>query len=184
MTFADDAPVARALDLVHVFHESTAGFGEPMAVAPETVPHPSRDLLDHTSHMTVTMERFHGGPVSLAVIDRKDCPDGRYAREIMLRRPDGRVVQHGIVRIDLERLTPATTAEIRGEAAPLGRILLEAGLLMEVHDVRLLRIVAGPHLASLFGVATGAETFGRVARIDLDGQPAIELLEIAAPPFP
>lgn len=183
MTCAADSPAARALDLVHVFHDSTAGFGEPMAVAPEAVPPTYRDLLDHTSHMTVTMERFHGGPVSLTVIDRKDCPDGRYAREILLRRTDGLVVQHGIVRIDLERLAPATAAAIRAEAAPLGRILLAAGLLMEVHDVRLLRVVNGPHLASLFGVATGTETFGRVARIDLNGQPAIELLEIAAPPF-
>ena len=181
MTAPADIPPARARELVGLFHPAAERFGEFAAVAAPDVPPAARRLLDHTSHMTVAMERFHGNVVDLDVVARTDCPDGRYAREILLRLPDGRVVQHGIVRIDLDRLGPTTAAAIRGETLPLGRILLATGRLCEVHDVHLLRVVAGPHLAGLFSTANATELFGRVAMIDLDGRPAIELLEISAP---
>jgi hypothetical protein len=172
--------VARALDLVRVFHADVAEFGRFTPLLASSLPAAPRQLLDHASHMTVAMERFHGGPVGLRVIDRREDAGGRYAREILLTSGTGRVVQHGIVRIDLGRLPEDSAAAIRSEQAPLGRILLAAGLLCEVHDVRLLGIAPGPHLAALFGDGPGRETFGRVALIGLDGSPAIELLEIVA----
>jgi chorismate-pyruvate lyase len=131
--------------------------------------------------MTLAMERFHGGPVQLIVAARRDCDDGRYAREILLTGPDGRIVQYGIVRIALDRLPIATATAIRLESEPLGRILTSAGLLCDVHDVHVLRVVSGPDFASIMGSPDGAETFGRVATIRLDSQPIIELLEIVAP---
>lgn len=177
----DHDGVMRALDLVRVFHPDVADFGRCTPCAAESLPEGSRRLLDHASHMTVAMERFHGGPVGLRVVDRKEDARGRYAREILLTDATGRVVQHGIVRLDLGRLPPDSAAAIRAERAPLGRLLLAAGLLCEVHDVRLLGIAPGPHLDSLFGGDPGRPTFGRVATIGLDGSPAVELLEIVAP---
>jgi hypothetical protein len=175
--------VLRARDLAAFFDADPAAFGRFDEVPAARLPAGPRRLLDHASHMTVAMEQFHGGPVGLRVVRRREDAAGRYAREILLTGPDGRVVQHGIVRIDLGRLAPAVAEAIRAEATPLGRILLTAGLLGEVHDVNLLEILPGPHLESLFERATAATgpTFGRVATIDLDGSPAIELLEIVAP---
>jgi hypothetical protein len=174
---------SRARDLVGVFHAERAAFGSFAEVSSDRLPSGPLQLLDHTSHMTVAMERFHGGPVGLRVVDRREEAAGRYAREILLTRPDGRIVQHGIVRIDLASLTAEVATAIRGEATPLGRILLNAGLLGDVCDVQLLEILPGPHLASLFkpDAAATAPTFGRVAEIHLGGSPAIELLEIIAP---
>jgi hypothetical protein len=173
-----ETAVARGRDLVSLFHPDIASFGNLRFAAPEQVPEAARQLLDHRSHMTVAMERRHG-PVRLRVVDRGEDPSGRYAREILLLRADGRVVQHGVVRIDLRLLAAETAAAIRAEAIPLGRILIDAGLLRDVHDVALLEIEPGPHLRRLFG--TAAPTHGRVATIDLDGVPAVELLEIVAP---
>ena len=178
---SDDRAQARGRALVEVFH-SLDDFGTVRPIAAEQLPQPARTLLDHTSHMTVAMEQFHGGPVGLRVVQKTGDLDGTYAREILLLMADGRVVQHGIVRIDLGRLPPDVAAAIRTESAPLGRILLDAGLLCNVHDVQLLSIVTGPWLAKLFEASPGAETFGRVALIGLAGQPVIELLEIVAPP--
>jgi hypothetical protein len=172
-----EAAVARGRDLVSLFHPDAASFGSLGLAAPESVPEAARQLLDHRSHMTVAMERWHG-PVRLRVVDRGEDSAGRYAREILLLAADGRVVQHGIVRIDLRRLAAEIAAAIRGESIPLGRILIDAGLLRDVHDVALLEIHPGPHLRRLFG--TGTMTHGRVATIDLDGVPAVELLEIIA----
>ena len=177
--------VARAVDLVRAMHADPAAFGRIREVAADAVPDVPRRLLDHRSHMTVAMERFHGGPVALRVVAERPAatnePGGRYAREILLLRGDGTVVQHGIVRIDLDAVPAETAAAIRARRAPLGRILIDAGLLCDVQDVRLLEISAGPHLAKLFGCAAGALVYGRVAAICVAGVAAVELLEIVAP---
>lgn len=166
---------------MRLFTGDVAAFGRIRAVAPEAVPSVARELLDHHSHMTAAMERFHGGPVSLTVVNQspRAADSNRYAREILLSRGDGAVVQYGIVRLDLAAVTPETAAAIRAAATPLGRILMDAGLLCEVQHVALLEIEPGPHLAGLF--QAGGRTFGRVAEIRVDGRPAIELLEVVAP---
>jgi chorismate-pyruvate lyase len=139
--------------------------------------------------MTVAMERWCGGQVGLEVVATRFTPaldsggHGLYAREILLTRGWGAVVQHGIVRIDLSLLDVETVAAILAAKVPLGRILIDANLLRDVHDVGLLEVVPGPHLRRLFGpaAAKAPRTFGRVAEISLGGRPAVELLEIAAP---
>jgi len=184
-------PVVRATSLVHLFCNS-AEFGLLHSVTPDQVPEPARTLLDHRSHMTVAMERFYGGDVRLRVVAKANDPlaptarNDWYAREILLETADGTIVQHGIVRIDLAHLDAATAAAIRAARRPLGRILIEAGMLREVHGVRLLHVAPGPHLRELlcggdFGGAAVEPLYGRVATIELDGRPAVELLEIVVP---
>lgn len=187
-------PLRRALTLAQLFC-SAEEFGVVRSVSPDEVPEPARTLLDHRSHMTVAMERFHGGDVRLRVVARledawKQCSnDGIYAREILLETQTGQCVQFGIVRIDLTHLDPATADAIRGARRPLGRILIDAGMLREVHAVKLLQIVPGPHLRDLLwggscqpgDMADASPLYGRVAEIQLDGRPTVELLEIVAP---
>lgn len=181
---SDDA-LARAGSLVDLVCESRGSFGAVDLVPPSAVPDPDRDLLDHSRHMTVTMERHHGCAVELRVVAERHPAGGAadsYAREILLVRPDGVVVQYGIVRIDLAALDAETAAAIRGRTAPLGRILMAAGVLCEVQRVALLRIAAGPRLRGLVGDVD--RLHGRVAEIAVDGKAAIELLEIVVPTAP
>jgi hypothetical protein len=176
-------PVRRASSLVALFCPLAGEFGHLSAVAPGDVPPVPRRLLDHRGHMTVTMERQHSCLLDLRVVaERNDAVDGepgRYAREILLATPAGRVVQYGVVRIDLAAIDPAVAAAIRGRGAPLGRILVQAGLLCEVQHVALVRVAPGPHLRGLFADA-GDLAYGRVAEIVVAGRPTIELLEIVA----
>jgi hypothetical protein len=183
MVVGSHPAVSRAIDLLCLFHPAKEGFAGVRAVEAPVVPQPYRTLLDHTSHMTEAMERHHGGPVSLRVVQvAEGSVDGRgYAREILLARGDGLVVQYGIVRIDLSIIDGATAAAIRAAEVPLGRLLIEAGLLRDVHDVGLLEVTPGQGLCRLFGHDGCPTTFGRVAEISLSGRPAIELLEVAAP---
>lgn len=181
MTGHGEGAVARAESLVHVFHDPTERFARFASVAADAMPPGARTLLDHSSHMTLAMERFHGGPVGLVVVARRDCEDGHYAREILLTDPAGRVVQVGIVRIDLAQFPEATAADIRSESTPLGRILLAAGLHCDVHDVQLLQIDTGPAFDAVAGGPAETKAFGRVASIAMDGVTIIELLEIVAP---
>lgn len=177
-------PAARARALVSLFCP-LAEFG--LITAAGAVPESYRRLLDHHQHMTATMENHYGGPVELEVVssravDDAAAPGGWYAREILLRRPapagGTMVVQHGMVKIDLDAVDAATAAAIRAERIPLGRILIDAGVMREVQHVALVAIEPGPRLARHLGAA---RTYGRVAHILLNGRAAVELLEIAAP---
>jgi hypothetical protein len=183
-------PCTRAGRLVAVFHPTPAAFGSFREVAAADVPDAARRLLDHESHMTVAMERFHGGPVGLRVVAVAAPAAGRadrYAREILLLGPDRGVVQHGIVTVDLTALDAASAAAIREAQTPLGRVLIGSSLLCRVQNVRLLEVLPGPHLRGLFaggGTPADASLYGRVAEIVLQGRTAVDLLEIAAPVVP
>jgi hypothetical protein len=181
MTAHRDDAAERARSLVRLFHAPSEHFARFASVAPDDMPPGPRTLLDHSSHMTLAMERFHGGPVSLVVVARRQCDSDHYAREILLTDPNGRVVQVGIVRIDLSCLPASTADAIRAESAPLGRILLAAGLHCDVHDVQLLQVDAGPEFAAVVGTPATSPAFGRAASIGLDGREIIDLLEIVAP---
>lgn len=172
--------VERALALIALFHDDQPAFtGVQEVVLPE-VPEPYAGLLSHHSHMTVTMERFHGGPVNLRVVAERGGPsdpaDHLYAREILLANGDGKIVQYGIVRIDLSPLPAESRDAILRKGEPLGRILIASGVHRDVQAVELVQLTPGPAFASLLE-ATGP-TYGRVAEIRLNGRPAVELLEV------
>ena len=167
---------ARADSLVSQFAAAET-FGSMRPVAAERVPHPYRELLDHHSHMTVAMERFHGQRVSLRVVAIRPQNDTAYLREILLLDSHGRPVQYGVVRIDLSLVAAEAAARIRAADTPLGRVLIEAGALCDIQQVELLEVTPGPHLEGLIGPDP---TFGRVATISVAGRPAVQLLEIVA----
>lgn len=169
----------RANRLVSLFFPEPCWFGEILEVGPHDVPEPVRQLLDHRSHMTVTLEAYVGGALGLRVMQdlREPLPGdsdpgvadspGRYAREIMLLSPRGKPVQYGIVRVDLRAVGTDVCERILAGSAPLGRVLIEAGTLRDVHDVALVRIAAGRELARRIGIEPGRTLFGRVATISL-----------------
>ena len=196
----------RAASLIADFVE-VSSFGRCHKCESDAVPQPFRQLLDHHSHMTVTMESFYGQPVSLEVLSVAERTQSQihefgYRREITLHcsrvnptaiigstvgssSVSGPIVQYGIVGIALELLPQSVANMIRAETAPLGRILIEAGLHRRVHDVALLKIEPGPHLRQILAEEASAEmpvTYGRVATIDVDERPVISLLEVVAPP--
>jgi chorismate-pyruvate lyase len=172
--------VQRGTALVSLFHEEREAFAGLRCVHPGSVAEPYAGLLAHNCHMTVAMERFHGGPVSLRVVAEKTVDRGtdgeRYAREILLSNEKGEIVQYGIVCLDLSPLPAASRQAILGKDQPLGRILIASGLHREVQAVELLEVTPGPAFGGLMQ-ASGA-TYGRVAEIRLDGQSAVELLEV------
>ena len=177
---ADGAAAQRARQLISLFRKDVEAFAGLRGVVAADVPEPYAGLLAHNSHMTVAMEWFHGGPVSLRVVAEctagEDATGGSYAREILLANGDGRVVQYGIVRIDLSPLPAASREAILGKGEPLGRILIASGMHRDVQAVELLQVVPGTAFGQLMGASQ--PTYGRVAEIQLDGRPAVELLEV------
>ena len=134
-----------------------------------------RMLLAHDGHMTVTVERFHNGPVDVRVLATKVAGDS-YARKILLaRESDGVVVQFGIMRLDLSVVSLAVRREVESQQTPLGRILIQHNVLTKVQLSKLFKVAPGHELAGYFGMRPDEITFGRTAVIHCDGEPAVEI---------
>jgi chorismate-pyruvate lyase len=145
------------------------------------VPPPYHDLLVHEHHMTVTVESFYGSLVDVRILDRRQSGDD-YARKILLAlQSDERVVQFGIVRIILHHCSSAVQAAIVAGQTPLGRILIEHDVLRRIEPTAYLRVTPNPAMMEWFSLAEPTPTYGRLAYIHCNEQPAVELVEIVAP---
>jgi len=174
-------PCVSADDLIRLFYDSTDKLGFFERVTSNVVPLVYRELLDHTNHMTVTVESHHADTVDVTVL-RSDEVLEHYRREILLTtHSSSKVVQYGIVRLNMKVLADKPRSEILAEKIPLGRVLIENDVLREIELFDLLRVQCGQVLANLFGVVVGTITYGRTALLYCDDEPAIELLEIVAP---
>lgn len=164
-------------------------------VPARAVPQPQRSLLAHESHMTVTLEAHHRGPVEVVVLDRA-LHDHHYARRILLLRggtaagESGRggsaVVQFGIMLFNLRFATGEARRDILSENVPLGRILIRHRQLRRISTHSLLEIEPDAEIRRHFGIAESAgrgakRVYGRLATIFCDEQPAVELLEVLPP---
>jgi chorismate-pyruvate lyase len=176
-----DGPCVTASELIRNYYQDQSQLGRFERVASPEIPGIYRRLLDHTNHMTVTVESHHADNVDVEVL-RSDIVDGLYRREILLRtHRSSVVVQYGIVRLYTKYLSERPRDEILGQRKPLGRVLIEHNVLREVELFDLFRVECGPVLAKYFGVAPGTITYGRTAMIHCDNEPAIELLEVVRP---
>src|SRR4051812_19885409 len=89
------------------------------------VPPPYRGLLVHEHHMTVTVEHFHKSPVDVRILARHQQGD-TYSRKILLTlQSTGRIVQFGIVRMDLSKCDEEVRSAIVAGQTPLGRVMIE-----------------------------------------------------------
>jgi chorismate-pyruvate lyase len=150
-------------------------------VAADEVPSPYRELLVHDQHMTVTVEKYHGDAVDVQILARRHTDDS-YARKILLAlHHTGRIVQFGIMKINLGYCSrPVREAIIAGQT-PLGRILIQHDVLRRIEPTAFLRVLPDPTMMQWFGLTEPVRTYGRLAIIHCDEQPAVELLEIVAP---
>ena len=168
-------------DLVAIYYDQASELGVFELAESNSVPAVYRKLLNHTDHMTVTVESHHGDKVDVQVL-RSDFVGEHYRREILLRtHRDQRVVQYGIVRLNTRFLSDKPRDEILAQRKPLGRVLIEHDVLREIELFDLVRVQCGPGLAKFFEVEVGTTTYGRTALIYCDNEPAIELLEIVTP---
>ncbi len=130
--------------------------------------------------MTVTVEAWHNSLVEVHVLD--DCKQGDYyARKIVLaRQRDATCVLFGIMSIHLAGLPDIVRLEIESKALPLGRIMIRHHLLREVEVCQLWQITPGDELRFHLQLNDEEPIFGRTARILVEDQPVVELLEIVA----
>ena len=154
-------------------------------VQPDDMPEPYRWLLVHDAHMTKVLEARYDRPVELHVVENHLEEDRhRYARRIFLTLPGtSHELEYGVVRLDLNQMPEDVKAEILARQKPLGAILIGHDVHREVQPHWYLRFDAGCPMLRWFGnragTTDGGPMYGRIGTIYCDGEPAIELLEIA-----
>ena len=125
--------------------------------------------------MTVTVEAHHGSLVDVRVLERKQNGDA-YARKILLaKQTDGKIVQFGLVRIWLPYCSPEVRDEILSQKTPIGRILINHNVLRRIEPTEFLRVTPGPDMMQWFGLTKPDITYGRLAIIHCDEQPAVAI---------
>jgi len=145
------------------------------------LPEPYRGLLAHTHHMTVTMEALYGSPVDVHVLNADRLGDFYHRRIILTVQSTGRIVQYGLVRIDLSLCSPPVRSAILSQNTPLGRILIENNVLRRIEPTAFLRVDPGPTLTQALQLAKPTPLYGRTGVIFCDDRPAIAVLEVPAP---
>jgi hypothetical protein len=78
-------------------------------------------------------------------------------------------------------LSDKVRREILSRQTPLGRVLIQNNVLRRIEPTAFLRVTPGPAMVKWFGLDRPRPTYGRLAMIHCDDQPAVELLEIVAP---
>lgn len=182
MSKEDPAPtesLVNLYELIDEFYQDPIGHAELGGfIKQASIPQPYSNLLDHRAHMTVTVEAHAGESVDVQV-HANHQRDKWYAREITLvTQQTQRVVQYGIVRLDITKLAPIVWQQIESQDIPLGRVLIQHNVLREVELCGLWQVTAGPSLALKMNQPEGTILYGRTALIHCDRMPAIELLEI------
>jgi len=174
-------PHDELLSLTNLFPEPESLFLRAEHIPSAVTPEPYKSMLVHDHHMTLAMEGYHGCAVDVRVLDiQHQC--NTYARKIqLLKHGTETVVMFGIIRFQLEYVTEAVRDEILAGQTPLGRILINHNVLRHIDLGAILEITAGPALARYLGMPVAGVTYGRLATIFCNRQPALDLLEISAP---
>ena len=172
---------APTLDHLYNLFPDSPDRPDAVEVSAADVPQPYQRLLVHTHHMTVTVEEFYRSAVDVQVLNCRRIGN-EYSRKILLKtRQAGRIVQFGLVRINLGVCPAPVRNEIVEGKTPLGRVLIRHDMLRRIEPVAFLRLTLSAEMANWFGVTAGTTTYGRVGVIYTGDRPAVEVLEIMAP---
>lgn len=146
-------------------------------VQPVRIPTGERRLLAHREHMTEVLQAYHGKPVEVQVHDYKLDGD-HYSRKITLTPGhENKIVECGIVRLNFKYMSTAARDEILARQTPLGAVLIKHNILRWIEPLWFVQLPPGSDVMRLFGMETTRPTWGRLAVIYCNGEPAIELLE-------
>ena len=174
-------PHEELLSLTRLFPEPETLFLRAEHIPSAITPEPYKTMLVHDHHMTLAMETHHRCSVDVRVLDLQ-LNGTEYARKIqLLKQGTESVVQFGIIRFHLEYVTEAVRDEVIAGQTPLGRILINHNVLRHIDLGAILEITAGPGLARYLPMSVGEVTYGRLATIFCNRQPALDLFEISAP---
>ncbi len=147
------------------------------------MPEPFRSLLVHQGDMTPTLEQHYGSDIHLRVLHR-ERKGSIYVREVVLHLDrDGRAVEYGANRIDLDLFAPELKELILAERIPLGHLLHEYRVPHTSRPTAYLRLQTDSFMAQALGIEEGEVVYGRKNTLWSPSHQAIsEIVELLPSP--
>jgi hypothetical protein len=151
-------------------------------LAGEDMPEPDRGLLVHERDMTSTLAVFHRATLRVDILQLQQS-DGLYLREVFLRTADtNRIVEYGVIAVDLARFSPEQRAEITAGLIPLGGLLHAFKVPFVSKPIGFIAVSTGALPIAQRAVLSRPTCFGRFNRLATPGgEPLAWILEILPP---
>ena len=147
-------------------------------VQPVRIPSRERRLLAHREHMTEVLQHHHHSPMNVQVHDYHQ-EQNWYSRKITLTPTSdiNKIVECGIVRLNLQSIPSPAREEILSRQIPLGAVLIKHDILRWIEPLWFVQFPPKSDVLKIFGIENQLPIFGRLAVIYCNNEPAIELLE-------
>jgi chorismate-pyruvate lyase len=157
-----------------------AGVEPPVArrIPADRVPLPYRRLLDHTSDMTLTLERHIGARVALRILSARRSGPWYYRRVLLVHGGSGRPVEMGAIRLRLGEFSARIRAQILQAQAPLGRLLRDGGVDFESRPRAFMALTPNAEMMGVFWMAEPQTLYGRRTEVMLGGAKIGDIVEI------
>jgi hypothetical protein len=167
-----------------------SGVAPPSArvIDPSEIPDEVRPLLQHHRDMTGTLEDHHRCRLLIRLMSLR-VDDRWYLRRVLLSRADtGRPVAMCAARLDLNVATTGgpllpepVRATIRAAEVPLGRVLIDNGLLYSSVARAFLDVTPNSEMLGVFWMREPRRLFGRQTEMTLRGTKLGDIIEVLAP---
>lgn len=174
-------PLRDLQELVELFPAQAPFYQEAVHVAASQTPEPYKSLLVHDHHMTIAMEDYHKSPVEVKILASHRAGDIYCRKIILLKEGTDFVVQFGMVRFDLQYVTKQVQQDLLDEKIPLGRVLINYNILRHIDLGAIMKFTPARELTEIFQLTSPITTYGRLATIFCNHNPAVDLLEISRP---
>lgn len=182
-----DVPVLHCPKFLELIGEFMERLPDPPAieavlVAPDEIPHPERELLVHNRDMTSTLQRYHGEPIVLRLLDYRlvgDC----YLRNVVLETArEQRPAEFGAIRIHLPFLGDPAQAEVLAASTPLGAVLKRHGIAYRCCPGAFFKIFSNRWIAQALRMEAAQWLYGRCNCLgDGAGRTLAEVIEVLPP---
>lgn len=127
----------------------------------DAMPEPYRGLLVHNGDMTSRLEKFHGAPMKLRVL-QCEHEGNTYRREVLLCAQDtGLPVEYGAIAIDLTQFTEPLRSLILEGRQPLGGLLNRHAVRYRSEPRAFLKLAPDSAMDAHFELTGGHTLYGR-----------------------
>ena len=152
------------------------------ACPPNELPARDRQLLVHAQDMTSTLANFHGSPLRVDLLQRRQSGD-LYLREVFLRtQTAAAIVEYGVIAIALESFTTIQQVTIQAGHTPLGEVLHRFRIPFVSAPIGFFSVAAEHLAATPLAPPRDAVLYGRFNRLTKPmGDPLAWILEILPP---
>ena len=156
-------------------------------ISSSCIPLPFHQLLVHECDMTPTLEAFHEQPLILRVLRKRINGEVLERTVTLVGDRDGKAVEFGAIRINLNVFDPQAQTQICQCRVPLGSILRDQAIDHCGIPTAFIRVEPDELMACALGLEGGWRRLGLYGRhnelYDVKGTPLAEVVEVLPPVY-